>query len=125
MNIEVDSPPVGEALRNTPRYLRQRITTLEAQLAEREREVGRLTSERDEARTIVDEDEGCWIRSRCPSCGHRMRPDLTSDNCPQCGVFFKAPWHYNEDVDYPEDCECERCQDARQALTTLAAEDET
>ena len=26
MNIEVDSPPVGEALRNTPKYLRQRIT---------------------------------------------------------------------------------------------------
>ena len=32
--IVTDSPPIGEALRNTPEYLRQRITTLESSHAE-------------------------------------------------------------------------------------------
>ena len=68
--------------------------------------------ERDEARAIAD-DDAIVMRSRCPSCGHRIRADMLSSSCPQCFHQFKHDWHYNLNGDYPEDCECDRCDAAR------------
>lgn len=76
------------------------------------RELIDVREERDEAREICDEGVS-WFMSRCRACGHRLASE--ADHCPQCGAAAKADWHYDEDEAYPEDCECDRCVDARAA----------
>jgi predicted RNA-binding Zn-ribbon protein involved in translation (DUF1610 family) len=50
-----------------------------------------------------------WLMDRCHACGHRLR--FASTGCPQCGADSIAPWFTPSE--FPELCECERCQKAR------------
>ncbi len=78
-----------------------------------EEKIVRLEKERDEARAIVDEDEGGWTMTRCKACGHRLAG--AADHCPQCNAVELAPWHYADDFEYPDVCDCDRCIAARAA----------
>lgn len=53
-------------------------------------------------------ERGCWLWSRCYSCGHRLRLDSTA--CPQCGEEFDGRKQPRE---WPDKCECDRCDEAR------------
>lgn len=55
-------------------------------------------------------ERGCWLWSRCYACGHRLALDSTA--CPQCGEEFDGR---HPPFIWPENCECERCSDAREA----------
>lgn len=66
-----------------------------------------ITEQQCQAFTAYGE-HGCWLRSRCYTCGHRLAFDSTA--CPQCREEFdgrKAP------KKFPERCECDRCAKAR------------
>lgn len=66
---------------------------------------------RDEAEAFADALNGItWMSDRCASCGHRFAFD--SDSCPQCDEPVAPPWQ--EPEEWPEDCGCERCKDARE-----------
>jgi predicted RNA-binding Zn-ribbon protein involved in translation (DUF1610 family) len=54
-------------------------------------------------------ERGSWLRSQCYACGHRLREDLQSTSCPQCGENFHGLKVKVKDI-----CQCERCTTARQ-----------
>lgn len=65
---------------------------------------------REEADAFADAlNEITWITERCAECGHRFA--FASDSCPQCGAPAAPPWQ--EPEQWPEDCECDRCEAAR------------
>lgn len=78
-------------------------------LAAAVRRIKKLTRERDEARR--EWGSGTALHERCFFCGHRMRG--ASDHCPQCGENLGdvPPWQYPKE--YPDECECGRCERAR------------
>lgn len=56
-------------------------------------------------------EPGSYLRARCHQCGHRLRPDLMSTGCPQCGEDFDGR---PDPKKWPEQCDCERCEAARE-----------
>lgn len=56
----------------------------------------------------ADPDDGSYLWQRCYACGHRLR--FASDGCPQCGIHFVDG---DDPPNWPEVCECDRCQTAR------------
>lgn len=71
---------------------------------------------KDEAEAVVDAiNEIAWLMDRCHACGHRL--SFASTGCPQCGADSIAPWF--EPSEFPELCECERCQKAREERTNV------
>lgn len=55
-----------------------------------------------------DDDGGSYLWERCYSCGHLLAH--VSDSCPQCGIHFKDG---DDPPNWPEECGCPRCQEAR------------
>ena len=55
-------------------------------------------------------ERGCWLRSQCYACGHRLRFESTA--CPQCGEEFQGL-----KVKMRDTCDCERCDAARKPET--------
>jgi len=53
-------------------------------------------------------DDGCYLWERCYLCGHRLR--FASSGCPQCGEEFDGR---EDPKEWPEHCDCERCEAAR------------
>ena len=65
---------------------------------------------KDEAEAVVEAINGIgWLMERCVACGHRLR--FPSDSCPQCGASAPASWDCPDE--YPDICECARCETAR------------
>lgn len=54
-------------------------------------------------------DGGFSLWARCYDCGHRLR--FEASGCPQCGEHFDG--RAEPDV-FPDSCDCERCERARE-----------
>lgn len=91
----------------SPRNLGQSLTALAyaaRELALAFRELGEVIERLEEL-----EEGGTYIHGRCPECGHRLRQDLPASGCPQCGATFGS----TTPLEYPEACECDRCEAVR------------
>lgn len=53
------------------------------------------------------EDNRVYLADRCWKCGHRFRS--SASHCPQCSAAMKA----KDPKKFPENCDCNRCVEAR------------